>query len=134
MKKYLEVLMDDEGTFHFAAGVPLDGKPEPDVFDREFKQLVRDITEFMWQNKDQKVSQAIRMVAMAEMLGSAQPYEQAEEFWSLMMFDTIPQFESYAADIKKPYGFSSRKVVRPEILSPGTSIFPASPPFRKRRK
>lgn len=134
MKKYLEVLLDDEGTFHFASGMPLEKKQDPAAFDREFKQLLHDITEFMWQNRDQQVSQAIRMVSMAEMLGSSQPYEQAEEFWSLMMFDTIPQYESYAASIKEPYGFNDRKVIRPTVLSPGTSMFPASIPLRKRRK
>ena len=134
MKKYLEVMVDDDGVFHFASGMPPGGKQDPAAFDREFKQLLHDITEFMWQNKDQKVSRAIRMEAMAEALGSAQPYEQVEEFWSLMMFDTIPQYESYAASIKEPYGFSNRKVTRPTVLPSGTSVFPASIPPRKRRK
>jgi hypothetical protein len=134
MKKYLEVLLDDEGTFHFASGMPLEKKQDPAAFDREFKQLLHDITEFMWQNKNQQVSRAIRMVAMAETLGSAQPYEQVEEFWSLMMFDTIPQYESYAASIKEPYGFNDRKVTRPSVLPSGASVFPASIPPRKRRK
>ena len=67
----------------------------------------------MWQNQEQKVSQAVRLVAMAEILGCAQPYEHAEEFWSLMMFHTIPQFEKFAAAIKKPYGFDDRAVTRP---------------------
>ena len=134
MKKYLEVTVDDGGTFHFSSGMPLGGQQEPAAFDREFRQLLHDITEFMWQNKDQRVSQAIRMVAMAEMLGSAQPYEQAEEFWSLMMFNTIPQYESYAASIKEPYGFNDRKVTRPRVLASGTSVFPGRIPPRKRRK
>ena len=128
MKKYLEVLLDDEGTFHFVSERPLGKKQDQAAFDQEFRKLLHDITEFMWQNRDQQVSQAIRMVSMAEMLGSSQPYEQAEEFWSLMMFDTIPQYESYAASIK------DRKVIRPTVLSPGTTMFPASIPLRKRRK
>jgi len=134
MKKYLEVLLDDEGTFHFVSERPLGKKQDQAAFDQEFRKLLHDITEFMWQNRDQQVSQAIRMVSMAEMLGSSQPYEQAEEFWSLMMFDTIPQYESYAASIKEPYGFNDRKVIRPTVLSPGTTMFPASIPLRKRRK
>ena len=134
MKKYLEVLLDDEGTFHFVSERPLGKKQDQAAFDQEFRKLLHDITEFMWQNRDQQVSQAIRMVSMAEMLGSSQPYEQAEEFWSLMMFDTIPQYESYAASIKEPYGFNDRKVIRPSVLPSGASVFPASIPLRKRRK
>ena len=90
------------------------------------------MTEFMWQNKEQRVSQAIRLVSMAEMMGSAQPYEQAEEFWDMMMFSAIPHFENYAAQIKIPYGFKSREVTRPWTLGLGTQVFPIKQPFGKK--
>ena len=106
MKKFLEVLVDEDGKFHFSTAKDLD---------KLLKQLVHDMTEFMWRNKEQKVSQAVRLMAMAEILGCAQPYEHAEEFWSLMMFHTIPQFEKYAAAIKKPFGFDDRSVTRPIV-------------------
>ena len=134
MKKYLEVLLDDDGMFHFASERPLGKKRDQDAFDREFRKLLHDIAEYMWQNKGEQVSLAIRLVAMAEILGAAQPYERAEEFWSLMMFDMIPKYESYAASIKEPYGFNDRKVIRPSVFPSGASVFPASIPPRKRRK
>ena len=34
-----------------------------------------------------------------------------------MMFHTIPQFEKFAAAIKKPYGFDDRAVTRPLVGS-----------------
>ena len=83
------------------------------------------MTKFMWKTQDQNVCQAVRLVAMAEILGCAQPYERAEEFWSLMMFHTIPQFEDFAAAIKKLYGFDDRSVNRPYIggtLPDGTLV------------
>jgi hypothetical protein len=132
MRKYLEVLVDEDGRFHFSTDEPFNGILSPQVFDREFHQLLHDMTEFMWQNQDQKVSQAVRMVAMAEMLGCAQPYEQAEDFWSMMMFDTIPHYEGYAANIKKPYGFDNRVVTRPTVLAPGSPLFPIKQPFGKK--
>ncbi len=148
MKKFLEVLVDEDGKFHFsteeefvteeafAAENPRAQLDHAQEIDTLLKRLVHDMTEFMWQNKEQRVSQAVRLVAMAEILGCAQPYEHAEEFWSLMMFNTIPQFEKFAAAIKKPYGFDERAVNRPLMGGPllgGPDIlpFPFQPQFGK---
>lgn len=148
MKKFLEVLVDEDGKFHFsteeefvteeafAAENPHAQLDHAQEIDKLLKRLVHDMTEFMWQNKEQRVSQAVRLVAMAEILGCAQPYEHAEEFWSMMMFHTIPQFEKFAAAIKKPYGFDERAVNRPLVGGPlvgGPDIlpFPFQPRFGK---
>ena len=148
MKKFLEVLVDEDGKFHFsteeefvseeafAVENPRAKVEHAKEIDKLLKRLVHDMTEFMWQNKEQRVSQAVRLVAMAEILGCAQPYEHAEEFWSMMMFHTIPQFEKFAAAIKKPYGFDERAVNRPLVGGPlvgGPDIlpFPFQPWFGK---
>ena len=137
MKTFLEVLVDEDGRFHFstdesftteeefAAEDTLAKAAHMNEYENMLTRLIRDMTEFMWRNRDQRVSQAVRMVAMAEILGCAQPYEHAEEFWSLMMFHTIPQFEKYAATIKRRHGFSDRTVSRPYIggtLPDGTLV------------
>jgi len=132
MRKYLEVLVDEDGKFHFSTEEPFSQTPSPKEFARNFKRLMQDMTEFMWRNKDQKVSQAIRSLAMAEILGGAQPYEMAEEFWSMMMFDVIPLFEKEAAAIKKPYGLNDPLVTRPKTFFPGTSVFPVKQPWGKK--
>ena len=54
----------------------------------------------------------------------------------MMMFHTIPQFEKFAAAIKKPYGFDERAVNRPLVGGPlvgGPDIlpFPFQPRFGK---
>jgi hypothetical protein len=148
MKKFLEVLVDEDGKFHFSTDEEFtteedfaakDGFAQAALmkeYDEKLRRLVHDMTEFMWRNKEQRVSQAVRLVAMAEILGCAQPYEHAEEFWSLMMFHTIPQFEKFAAAIKKPYGFDDRAVTRPLVGGPlagGPDImaFPIQKPFGK---
>lgn len=105
--------------------------PGPKEFDKEFKQMLGSLTEFMWSNKSMAISRVIRMVSMAEVLGTSQPYEQAESFWENMMFHAIPQYEGFAARIKEPYGFDSRAVVRPITGTPGMSIFPVKAPFGK---
>ena len=137
MKRFLEVLVDEDGKFHFStdevfttdeefATEDTPGKAAlMDAYDRRLRQLIHDLTEFMWRNKDQQVSQAVRMVSMAEILGCAQPYDHAEEFWNLMMFHTIPHFEHYAAAIKRRFGFDDRTVARPYIggtLPDGTLV------------
>ena len=127
MKKFLEVLVDDDGKFHFSTEEVFVSEEELTAencraqwghaveYDRRLKQLVHDMTDYMWRTKDQAISQAVRLVSMAEILGCAQPYERAEEFWSLMMFDVIPQLEAFAAKIKRSYGFDDRTVSRPLI-------------------
>ena len=146
MKKYLEVLVDEDGRFHFSTEeefttedefVAEDGLGKAilmEEYENQLRRLVHDLTDFMWKNKEQQVSQAIRSLAIAEILGCADPYDHAEEFWSLMMFHTIPQFEHYAAAIKKRYGFDDRSVNRPYIggtLPDGTLVGgPAGGPMR----
>lgn len=148
MKKFLEVLVDEDGKFHFSTEEEFISEEEfasknrrardahMKEYEKTLKGLIHDMTEHMWKNKDQRISQAVRMVSMAEILGCAQPYEQAEEFWSLMMFNTIPHFEEFAAAIKKPYGFNERSVTRPLVGGPlvgGPDImaFPIQKPFGK---
>ncbi len=149
MKKFLEVLVDEDGKFHFSteevfvteeAFVAEDYRAKLDhaeECDKRLRQLVHDMTEYMWRTRDQAVCQAVRLVAMAEILGCAQPYERAEEFWSLMMFDTIPQLEAFAAAIKRSYGFDDRSVSRPLIGGPLVDgrepmAFPIRPSRRKK--
>ena len=98
MKKFLEVLVDEDGKFHFsteeefvteevfAAENPRAQLDHAQEIDKLLKQLVHDMTEFMWQNQEQKVSQAVRLVAMAEILGCAQPAGIVEEaYWSTLL-------------------------------------------------
>ena len=128
MRKFLEVLVDEDGKFHFSTDGRFPwkkGVPDPSLWDQEFRQVLRDLTELMWRNPQQEVSAAVRMLAMAEILGSSQPYDQAEEFWSVMMFDTIPQYEGFTAQIKRPFGFDDRKVARP-IVGGDVSLFSPS--------
>ena len=132
MKKFLEVLVDEDGRFHFsteeafvteeefASGNRYAQRMHMEQCDARLRQMVQDLTDFMWRTKDQRIAQAIRLVSMAEILGCAQPYERAEEFWDLMMFNTIPQLEEFAADIKGRYGFDNRTVTRPVV---GGSLF-----------
>jgi len=131
MRKYLEVLVDDDGKFHFSTEEAEVKTIDPRRFEKEFKQLLGDLTEFMWENRNVTVSQVVRMLGMAEVVATAQPYEQAENFWENMMFHTIPQFEDFAARIKERYGFESDAVVRPLTGTPGMSVFPVKAPFGK---
>ena len=130
MKKFLEVLVDEDGKFHFSTDEVFTTEEEfaaedcfsqlarMEEYDRLLRRMIHDMTEFMWKNKDQQISQAIRSLSMAEILGCADPYDRAEEFWSLMMFHTIPQFDHFAASIKQRYGFDPTPVTHPYIGGP----------------
>ena len=137
MKKFLEVLVDEDGRFHFSTEESFVTEEEfasenrqaqathMKECDARLRQMVHDLTEYMWRTKDQGIPQAIRVIAIAEILGGAQPYESAEMFWDLMMFHTIPELEEFAAAIKKRYGFDDRAVNRPVVGGPifGGSMF-----------
>jgi len=58
---------------------------------------------------------------MAEMIACAEPYDQAEQLWSTMMFDYIPHYEHYSSSLKKPYGYDPSKMIRP-IVGDGISL------------
>ena len=143
MKKFLEVLVDEDGRYHFsteetftteeefAAGDGPTQLAHMEELDKRITQLVHDLTEYMWRTKDQGICQAVRMLSEAEILGCAQPYERAEEFWALMMFTMIPRMEDFAAGIKKKYGFDDRSVSRPLVGGPllgGPEIMPFPTP------
>lgn len=127
MKKFLEVLMDEDGKFHFSTEEEFITEEEfaakdrlsqvglMQESDRLLRHLINDLTEFLWRSKDQQISHAVRLLAVAEIMACADPYDRAEEFWGLMIFHTIPQFEHEAAAIKRQYGFNDRSVSRPWI-------------------
>ena len=128
MKKFLEVLVDDNGEvhlntdfkFHDSVENPItDIKKAAKEDDATHKQMIRGVVNALWNEHKLDVSKAIRYLSMAEMLSCAEPYQQAEEFWCTMMFDHIPYYESFATGLKIPYGYDHTKIVRPI-----TGVFP----------
>ena len=128
MKKFLEVLMDDDGNMHFSTDFQFpDSVENPPVNMEEYKQehdqltrkLMRGLVQEVWKKRSFNPSKAIRYLAMAEIIACAEPYEVAEEFWSTMMFSYIPNYEKFASKLKRPFGYDSRKMKRPV-----TGIFP----------
>jgi len=132
MKKFLEVLVDDEGAMHFSTDYDFpdslfnasSGKFLKDYLDLD-KRAVRGLVEEGWRKKNGNPHKAIRCLAMAEILSCAEPYSRAEEFWSMMMFDYIPLNEKFASDLKRPFGYNPDKMIRPI-----TGVFPGGvPPY-----
>ena len=118
--------MDDEGQFHFSTDFRFpDSKDNPltdlKAYESECddltKRLIRSIVAEMWGKRNQHPFKAIRHLAMAEIISCAEPYDNAEHFWSAMMFDYIPLYEKMASKLKKPYGYDSSKIIRPITMS-----------------
>ena len=135
MKKFLEVLVDDDGQlqlstdYEFADNVD---NPPSDMMDFMARnddlnrKAIRGMINQIWKNKEQHTSKAIRYLAMAEIMACAEPYDHAEHFWSAMMFDYIPRYEKLANKLKRPFGYDPSKMIRPITFSPGTSMMPIS--------
>ena len=126
MKKYLEILVDEEGNFLFSTDEqPLKGiDNHVKEKDLNLLKLTEALVKECWKNQNQVFNQLIRTLSMAEALSCAQPYSMVEEYWSTMMFSTIPFYEKKVAKMKIPYGYKDREVIRPKVFSPGMSIFP----------
>ena len=114
--------MDDDGNFHFSSDFQFaDSKENPvkdwDVHEAEFKDLHRRLIQSsvpeIWGKKNYNPFKAIRHLAMTEIISCAEPYSNAEDFWSTMMFSYIPQYEKCASKLKKPFGYDSSKIIRP---------------------
>lgn len=134
MKKFLEVLMDDEGLLHFSTDFEFADtrdNPPPDLMELTAqsedldKRLIRSMVTEVWKNRNVHPSKAIRYLAMAEIIACAEPYDHAEQFWTTMMFGYIPCYEKLASSLKMPFGYDPSKINRPISLSSPKGL----PPF-----
>ena len=133
MKKFLEVLVDEDGQmsfstdFEFADSVD---NPPSDLMalmaknDDLNKKAIRGMVDQIWKKRDQHASKAIRYLAMAEIMACAEPYDHAEQFWWTMMFSYIPHYEKLANKLKRPFGYDPSKMIRPVSFGGGTSVMP----------
>ena len=119
MRKILEVLMDENGAFHFSTDVKKEEMMDPIAFKQTLKRMIESLVQENWKKRNFNLSPVIRLISMAEPLATDQPYMQVEEFWTTMMFELVPQVEDYAAKLKRPYGFNNEKVERPLTFFPG---------------
>lgn len=128
MKKFLEVLVDDNGDLHLSTDYKFHDSVENPVTDIKLakkeedanhRKLIRGLVNALWKERNYNVSKAIRYLSMTEIMACAEPYQQAEEFWYTMMFDYIPYYESFATGLKIPFGYDPTIIVRPI-----TGVFP----------
>lgn len=118
MKKFLEVLMDENGELHFSTDFEFADSIENPVkdmkafeaeSDRLHRKAIRGVVDAVWKNKNLNVSKAIRYLSMAEIITCAEPYEGAEHFWYAMMFDYLPRYERFSDQLKIPFGYNPTK-------------------------
>lgn len=137
MRKFLEVLMDDNGELHFSTDFefadsverpPKDLKEFEKVFDRYNKGAIRGLINAVWKERNQDVAKAIRYLSMAEIITCAEPYEGVEQLWHSMMFDYMPHYERYSDQLKVPYGYNPSKKIRPLAVDSKKGI--VSLPFK----
>ena len=120
MKKFLEVLIDDAGEMHFNSecefvkNTPLSDRYS--VTEKLDEAAIRALVRQFWEKQDPEVAFAIRVLSMAEIVSTPNPYERAEEFWYSMMHDYIPSQEKFAEKLKVPFGFDPKSVVRPIVF------------------
>ncbi len=127
MKNLLQVFINDEGELDFLAENEdwLDGKWSQDNLKQSmafFNSILSKMVDRIWGESDTCVSKVIRLLSMAEMCACSEPYVQAEEFWSMMMFDFIPYIEKYADSLKTKFGYDPDAKQRPFVAG-DTSLF-----------
>jgi len=127
MKQLLEVILNDDNTLAIKCcdektiGKRLNLK-DPKHFDSFLKNATSALIQKIWGEKNTSLSKIIRLLSIAEISACAEPYSQAEEFWSMMMLDYIPRTEKHYTSLKKQYG-SYRGVKQRPISFGDTSMF-----------
>ena len=107
MKQLLELVIQDDGTLDLKchneelADKVLSKKPK--VYKKQMKNMISKMVKIMWGDKNTGMSKLIRFLSMTEMCACAEPYSQAEELWSTMMFSLIPLLEDYLKQEKQKY-------------------------------
>ena len=117
MQKLFEVILKDDGTPDVICHNEqyIDKKSSPKQFDSFTKQLIKVLVRKFFGEKNTCISKIIRVLSMAEICACSEPYAQAEEFWSTMMF--------------KQFGYNPKKKQRP-ITFGDTSMFQLFGPFK----
>lgn len=135
MKQLLELVIQDDGTLDLKchneelANKVLSKKPK--VYEKQLKSMISKMVKIMWGDKNTGMSRLIRFLSMTEICACAEPYSQAEEFWSMMMFSLIPLLEDYLKKEKQKYAKYSGAKQKP-ISFGNTSMFDLSTAFGKR--
>lgn len=118
MKQLLNVAIDDNGRIEIQTADEQTmnsfiGLDKLDAADQFFRRGMEAAVQQIWKEKNNTFSQIIRVLSMVEICACNQPYEMAEDFWSLMMFNFLPKYEEFADSLKKQYGFNSKEVIKP---------------------
>ena len=116
MKTFLEVKLDDAGEMQIVAGDLVPDPEDPDIkkkFDSLSKAAMRALTKSLWKDQDIRVSKAIRILSMSEIACGRQPYEHVDQFFFTMMDSFLPHYEKFCNQLKKPYGFDPKEMVKP---------------------
>lgn len=135
MKQLLEIVIQDDGTLDLKChNEELSDKvlsKKPKVYEKQMKNMISKMVKIMWGDKNTGMSKLIRFLGMAEMCACAEPYSQAEEFWSVMMFNLIPRIEDFAKQEKQKYAKYSGAKQKPLTFG-DASMFNLSAAFGKR--
>ena len=137
MKKFLEVLIDDNNQMYIDTDIdlaPILSSQNIPEYDKLAKESMKAFSECIWKDRNLKPSYVVRLLSMAEIASTSEPYSMAEEFWSTMMFCYIPHYEAFCNKLKTPFGFDPKKVTRPiSFGKPGDflscSMFPVGGKF-----
>lgn len=127
MKNLLQVFINDEGELDFRTDNEqwFDENFSSDDLKRHaasFERLLSKMVDHIWGERNTCISKVIRLLSIAEMCSCSEPYAQAEEFWSMMMFDFIPFIEKRSDSLKAKYGYDPDSKQRPLVVG-DTSLF-----------
>lgn len=97
MKKYLLVEVDEDGKFHLSTDLPQDYwdhfQRRPAQGEKALSKMMSSFVPAFWDGPNPLYMKLIRTVFIAGVLACAEPYCEAEDMWSTLMFSLIPRFE-----------------------------------------
>ena len=135
MKKFLEVLLDDNGEMHISAEDLVPEMEDPGVKEKTdalFKAAIKALVKTIWKNQDLKASKAIRILSMAEMACDRQPYQHVDQFVFTMIDNFLPHYEKDSNYLKAPDGFRRKEMIKPFSMGDSSMIQLPDYPFRKK--
>lgn len=140
MRKLLEVTIDDQGNLDIKSDNEqfLDeiiSPYNPKIANAFFKRVLAVMINRIWERRNTGISKVVRLLSMAEICATAEPYGQIEELWTNMMFSFIPRYEKYTDSLKQKYGYDPSSKQRPLTMGDLSCFGPFKlKPLNNRRK
>lgn len=117
-RKVLEILVDENCNYSFETEFneldSLDPREDASVtkFERTLDPMIKALFQEYFRNNNLLLSKVVKFLTIADICADAQPYDNIESLWSMMMHSHLPRYEKKYRRMKEAMGFKN-KVIEP---------------------